>query len=173
MWNLLSPVHRAIWKQQRLNATPDSRVVWKQQRLNATPDSCAVWKQQRLNATPDSCVVWKQQRLNATPDSCVVWKQQRLNATPDSCVVWKQQRLNATPDSRVVWSDDFENPAVWTLHKLELKKNSALLYYTLPFKSLWVDLTINLIINIQKTEILLHFKISCLYIFKCNLYLWW
>ncbi len=109
-----------MWKQQRLNATPDSRAMWKQQRLNATPDSRAMWKQQQLDATPDSRSMWKQQRLNATPNSRTMWKQQWLNATPDSRTMWKQQRLNATPDSRTMWkpqwSDDFENRAVWTRH---------------------------------------------------------
>ncbi len=55
-----------------------------------------------------------------------MWTQQRLNNTPDSHAVWKQQ-----------WSDDFENRAVWTRHKWNLRNNveiSCNMFWTWQFR---------------------------------------
>ncbi len=42
MWNPLSRIHPAMWKQQRLNPTPDSPAVWKQRRSDEF-ENRAVW----------------------------------------------------------------------------------------------------------------------------------
>lgn len=47
VWNPLSPIHRARWTQQQLNATPVSHTVWKQ-RGSDEFENRAVWNRHKL-----------------------------------------------------------------------------------------------------------------------------
>ncbi len=103
MWNPLSPIHRAMWTQQRRNATPDSHAVWKQW-LSYEFENRAVWTRHNIL---DHCYTVIKEAYLSVPQAAL--------GLSDHCLVhliptYRQKLKYAKPVLRSVkrWTNEAE-----------------------------------------------------------------